>query len=171
MEKIIESFDPIIDSQSRVLILGSMPGPESLRKNQYYGNERNQFWTIIYGIFNRETELSYEKRIAFLLKKRIALWDTLESCQRVGASDSRIKDEMPNDFRSIFSKYRNVKYVFFNGAKAEKSFEKHIGFEMLQIKLFKRLPSTSPTPGKNVKSFPEKIKEWEIIKDCLTGIR
>ena len=168
MGNIIRSFDPIIDNHSKILILGSMPGPESIRKNEYYGNPRNQFWRISYQIFDSKPESSYEKRTEFLLKKGIALWDVLQGCQREGASDSKITNEKPNDFQTFFERYRNLKCVFFNGSKAEKLFKKHIGFEIPQIELFKRLPSTSPTPGKNVKSFYEKIEEWKRIKDFLS---
>ena len=50
--KTIYSFDPVIDDQSKIIILGSMPGEESLKKNQYYGNPKNQFWKIIYTLYN-----------------------------------------------------------------------------------------------------------------------
>jgi TDG/mug DNA glycosylase family protein len=35
---VIHSFDPIIDDNSRVLILGSMPGKISLEKGEYYAH-------------------------------------------------------------------------------------------------------------------------------------
>ena len=46
----IYSFAPIADENCKVLILGTMPGVMSLKKQQYYGFERNAFWRIIYAI-------------------------------------------------------------------------------------------------------------------------
>jgi len=50
--KILRSFKPVVDENSRVLILGSMPGPEALRKRQYYGFDGNHFWKILPRLFH-----------------------------------------------------------------------------------------------------------------------
>ena len=50
-------------------------------------NKNNQFWDIIYGIFDRTPDLTYKQRVDFLLEKQIALWDVLGSCQRDGSLD------------------------------------------------------------------------------------
>jgi hypoxanthine-DNA glycosylase len=76
------SFAPIVDEICRILILGSMPGEESIRQHQYYTNPRNQFWKIIYHIYNAEMDGDYHKKTEFLLSKQIALWDVIESCHR-----------------------------------------------------------------------------------------
>ena len=34
---------PVVNKSTRVLIVGSMPGQQSLEKQQYYGNPRNHF--------------------------------------------------------------------------------------------------------------------------------
>ena len=64
MGKIIYSFDPIVDDKSRVLILGTMPGVESLRKQEYYGHPRNAFWPIIAAVCGRELPVSYVEKTA-----------------------------------------------------------------------------------------------------------
>lgn len=51
--QIIFSLDPIIDTNTKVSVLGSMPGEESLKKRQYYAHPRNQFWKIIHSIFDK----------------------------------------------------------------------------------------------------------------------
>ena len=70
-----------------------MPGEESLRKQEYYGHPRNQFWRIIYALFDVPLEDNYEKKLMFLKSKGIALWDVIESCWREGSLDSNIRNE------------------------------------------------------------------------------
>jgi hypoxanthine-DNA glycosylase len=115
----IYSFDPIIDDNCRVLVLGTMPGPASLRRQQYYGYERNAFWRIIYDLFEEEPEEDYGFRKSFLLKHNIALWDVLKSCEREGSSDSGIRNPVPNDFAALYSKFPGIKHICFNGRPAE----------------------------------------------------
>ncbi|GGG14928.1 DNA-deoxyinosine glycosylase [Paenibacillus abyssi] len=157
----IESFKPVIDEHSTILILGSMPGAESLRRQQYYANPRNHFWPIVYAIYNQSPHTEYEERLNFLLSRRIALWDVLSRCRREGSLDANIQDEEINDFGSLFQRYPKLRAVLFNGTKAERSYRQHVG--MNDHKVYARLPSTSPVPGKYNKTLAEKIKDWSII--------
>lgn len=72
-----------------------------------------------------EPPSGYEEKIKFLKEKGIALWDVLESCEREGAKDSKIKNGKPNDFRSRLDCYPNLRPILFNGKTAGKSFEKY----------------------------------------------
>lgn len=164
----VQSFKPIVNNNSKVLILGSMPGKESLRKQQYYAHPRNHFWPIIYAMFGLKPDNPYDKRIHFLLNKGIALWDVIKICEREGSLDHNIKNEKTNNITELLKLHSNIALVVFNGTKAYDTYRKHIGFEKVKNITYKRLPSTSPIPGKNVKSFAEKLEEWEIIYDVLT---
>ena len=166
-EQKVLSLNPIIDQNSQVLILGSMPGVESLAKQQYYANARNHFWRILTTIFDYEEPGDYSARISVLYESKVALWDVIHSCQRIGSLDSSIKDEEPNDFQKLLKSYPNIKYIIFNGGKAYEVFKKQIGFSSFSDINFIKLPSTSPTPGRNVKSFDEKLKEWNVIKEYV----
>jgi len=161
------SLDPIIDQNSQILILGSMPGVESLAKQQYYANPRNHFWRILSAIFDKEDPGHYSARISLLHENKVALWDVIHSCQRIGSLDSSITNEGPNDFQEFLDSYPTIKYVIFNGGKAYEVFKKHIGFSQFSDIDFIKLPSTSPTPGKNVKSFEEKLIDWNVIKEYV----
>ena len=59
-------FGPIVSPDSRLLILGTLPGEESLIRRQYYGHPRNHFWPIIAAAFGEVLPVSYDDRIAML---------------------------------------------------------------------------------------------------------
>ena len=158
---------PIIDDQAKILILGSMPGKESLKKEQYDANKRNQMWKIMENTLKLQLPEEYPKRINVLRKHHIALWDVIHSCKRVGSLDSAITEDVPNDFGSFFKEYSSLKIVGFNGNKAYQTFKSKIGFQDFPEIQFIKLPSTSPIPGKNVKSFEEKVVEWSKVVNSL----
>ena len=162
-----KGFSPIIGETATVLILGSMPGEESLRKNEYYGHPGNAFWKIMAALFKFDPSIKYEERIKILLKNKIALWDLMRSCEREGSLDSNIKNEtiIENDFDSFFNKYPNIRHVYFNGAKAEKEYLKRVIPTLSGLKhkiIYCRLPSTSPAMTQM--SLKAKILEWSKIK-------
>ncbi|MFM9531969.1 DNA-deoxyinosine glycosylase [Lysinibacillus sp. IITD104] len=159
---------PIVDSATKVLIVGSMPGRQSLEKQQYYGNPRNHFWPIIGELLEIAIPNEYTERIALLKNNAIGLWDTIATCEREGSLDAAIRNEKPNDFQTLFEQYPNIQLVLFNGAKAFEVFKKHIGLELLDGRAYKKMPSTSPIPGKNIKTFTEKLKDWRIIQSYLS---
>lgn len=147
------SFAPIADSSCRVLILGSMPGEESLRLQQYYGHSRNAFWRII------DDELPckiYVQKCSYLLQHKIALWDVLQSAERKGSLDSAIKNERPNELDKFLKQYKNITHIFFNGGKAKNSFSKYFKDLYLEYNCT-QLPSTSPA---YTISFEKKKKLW-----------
>src|SRR5262249_52432335 len=61
------SFPPIIGAQARVLVLGTLPGEESLRRREYYAHPRNLFWPIIFALFDTVPTTDYAQRIAFVM--------------------------------------------------------------------------------------------------------
>jgi TDG/mug DNA glycosylase family protein len=121
----VQSFPPIVSHQSKVLILGSMPGAASLRACQYYAHPRNVFWHIMGELFGAGSLLPYQERVTILLSVGVALWDSLQACVRPGSLDASITEEVAKDFLASFAKYPNITHVFFNGSKAEKAFRNH----------------------------------------------
>lgn len=163
MQPIQNVLPPIVDDKTRVLVVGSMPGVQSLEKQQYYGNARNHFWPIIGEVFQEEIPTVYRERIALLKKYGVGLWDTIQSCERKGSLDATIRNEVPNDFRWLFETYPQIELVLFNGGKAFDVFKKQVGLDILTGRSYEKMPSTSPIPGKNIKSFDEKVMVWQII--------
>lgn len=161
---LLTSFQPIIDERSRILILGSMPGVESLNLQQYYANPRNQFWKILYELFDSQASLEYAERVSFIKRKQIAVWDVIENCYREGSLDSKIREEKVNDFSGLFKEYPNIKTVLFNGSKAYEIYRKWIGFGTIPNLSFHQLTSSSPA---NTKKYEEKLREWVVLKDYV----
>jgi hypoxanthine-DNA glycosylase len=150
---------------SQVLILGSMPGKASLAANQYYAHPRNAFWKIVERAFDLAPESCYSDRIGVLTARQVALWDVLKTCTRESSLDSDIVESsvVPNNFESFFESHPDVSRVYFNGAKAEKSYAKHVlptlG-ESIRI-TYVRLPSTSPANASM--TLEDKISAWKCI--------
>ncbi len=162
---LIKSFPPVADERSRIIILGSMPGGESLRKNEYYGHIRNQFWNIIYSLYGETVDRNYTKKIEFLREKRIALWDVIKTCYRKGSLDANITGERVNNFDRFFNDYPGIRHVFFNGTKAYETFRKRVGFKYDWL-TYTKLGSTSPA---NVVKFDQRLEDWSIIKKYAEG--
>ncbi|MGL4361901.1 MAG: DNA-deoxyinosine glycosylase [Cellulosilyticaceae bacterium] len=156
----IQSFKPVIDENSQILVLGSIPSVKSLEYNQYYGHPRNQFWKIIYTLFEKEYEEEYEQRLEFLLSNNIALWDVIGYCDREGSLDSAIKNEKINDFKWLKDNYNSINTIIFNGDKAFKTFNKYVK-EPIEGITFYKVSSTSPA---HTISFEKKLAEWSILK-------
>ena len=163
----IKSFKPVINRDSRVLILGSIPGVMSLEKEQYYGNPRNHFWRIIYNLLNEDEEENYNKKVEFLLSKGIALWDVINNCHRAGSLDSNIKNEEVNEVEQLLLSYPNIRFIGFNGTKSFTTFKRNVGLKVLQNIEYMQLPSTSPIPGRNIKTFEDKLEAWKVILNYL----
>ena len=155
----IRSFPPVANTDAAVLILGSMPGKESLKQNQYYAHPQNAFWKIMGELVGAHPELPYEERLHKLTAAHIALWDVLASCEREGSLDTHIRNEKANDFASFFAKHPHITHVFFNGAKAEQSFNKFVlEKQKLPPLTFQRLPSTSPAHAGM--RYEGKLESW-----------
>ena len=162
MQNRIFSFPPIIDNDSKILVLGSIPGVKSLEKQQYYGHPQNKFWKIIFDLFNEKFTDDYDERIAILKKNKIGLWDVIDSCERKGSLDSEIKNEEANQIEELLENYPNITAIFCNGGKSFKNLQKLLGKKFgTSIYL---LPSTSPL---HTISFERKLEEWKKILEYL----
>jgi len=158
----IYSFAPIVKPDAGILILGSMPGQRSLSANQYYAHPQNAFWHIIGRLLQFDPKLlNYTEKTNTLKSANIALWDVLHSCQRKGSLDTNIEpqSQIVNDFQTFFRNYNRIRYVFFNGGKAEACFRRYVMRDIpLDSLLLTRLPSTSPANARL--SFEQKCDRW-----------
>lgn len=158
----INSFPPIVDANSGILILGSMPGAKSLQMQQYYAFPQNQFWRIMFQLFDEEFSDDYKTRINLIKDNNIALWDVIESCERKGSSDTEIKAEIDNNISELIENHPKIKVIFCNGQKSYKNLTKILG-KNFKIPIIV-LPSTSPL---HTVKFEAKLESWKVIKDYL----
>lgn len=166
----IHGFPPIADPSARLLILGSMPGTESLRANQYYAHPRNALWRIVGDFLGTGLGESYPARCERLMSTGIALWDVLASCTRAGSLDTAISDALANDFAVFLAAHPHITHIYFNGATAEKSFRRLVlpSLEPRAIR-YQRLPSTSPAHA--ALSYAEKLAAWTLaLKKAGIGL-
>ena len=157
----IFSFPPISNKNSCVLVLGTMPGKRSLAQNQYYGHRGNQFWPILFKLFDKEISTDYNVRTNLALTNGVAVWDVLKACERESSADSDILNEVSNDFESFFANH-NIKAIFHNGKNPKEFFDKYV--KDVDIPQFV-LPSTSPANSWFTKD--EKLEEWKAILEWL----
>lgn len=158
----IKSFKPVVDEQTQIMIIGSMPGEASLKAGQYYAYKYNQFWPIITDLLSPSAApATYPQKLQMLLNNNIGLWDSLAVCRRAGSLDGNIKEEKPNDFKTLLKKHHKIKTLLFNGQAAYKYFVKYFG-ELNGIEYI-LLPSTSPAAA--TKTFSQKLSIWgKVIK-------
>lgn len=163
----VHSFPPISGAHAEKLILGSMPGKASLAANQYYAHPRNYFWQIIGAILGVPADSPYRERCRTLIANGIALWDVLETCTRSGSLDSDIVESsiVPNDFERFLRSHPGIRVIFFNGAKAQSVYLRHVQPRlpgaMADLRTV-RLPSTSPANASI--PLPVKLAQWQAIK-------
>lgn len=158
----IFSFPPIADSDSKILILGTMPGRKSLETNEYYAHKGNSFWRIMFDLFDQEFSEEYENRKKLLLENRIGIWDVLQACERASSADSDILNEVPNDFVEFLKKHNQIKTLFFNGKNPMEYFNS--AFPGNDLPTFV-LPSTSP--ANTWRTYSQKLEEWSLVLKYL----
>ena len=160
----IEGLAPVEDKKSRVLILGTMPGVESLKQQAYYGHPRNLFWKLLGEVTGETAPESYGERQEYLLRHRIALWDMCRTCIRAGSLDSHISEELTNDIKSFVATHPGIKAIGCNGKESERLFRKYItGMEGVQLI---SLPSSSPANAGI--SWEKKAEAWSRLKEFVS---
>lgn len=159
------SFPPVATAHAHTLILGSMPGRDSLRAARYYAHPRNAFWPIVTSLLGAAPDLDYDARLVLLRDRGYALWDVLATCTRPGSLDSAIDPAsiVPNDFAAFLAAHPRIDRVFFNGSAAEALFLRHVLPTLPQRDrlAFERLPSTSPAHA--ARDLASKRDAWRTL--------
>lgn len=161
-------FDPVVDTNARVLILGSLPGEESLKMKRYYAKKTNTFWRIM-GDLLRDLPDGYDDLLQLLKKSGIALWDVCLSGERAGSLDSRIVTStvVANDFDAFLRSHPSIRLICFNGRTAEKLFRRKVNASFTGIR-YELLPSSSAA---HAITYERKLTFWRNILGSATTVR
>ncbi len=158
MRHIKHPFPAVVDSKSRILILGSVPSIKSVENNFYYMHPKNRFWKVLSAIFGVDLySATVDERISFLLKNKIALYDSVEECDIEASKDSAISNVVPADIPSLVAK-SEISHIFCNG-KASLYYLLSAYPEYESITTL--LPSTSPANAQF--SLEKLIEAWKVI--------
>jgi hypoxanthine-DNA glycosylase len=153
----------VVDARSRVLVLGTLPGEESLRRRQYYAHPRNLFWPIVFALFGGSPPESYDERLRLSLGRGIALWDVVASGHRAASADATIRAEAPNAIPELLAAHPGIRAVAFNGGGARRLHDRH--FARRTDLTYLALPSTSPAYARL--GFAAKLAQWQALRDVL----
>jgi hypoxanthine-DNA glycosylase len=148
---------PVFDARARLLVLGSFPGAASLQAAQYYAHPRNAFWPVM-GALIGEADLiarPYAERLQALRRHRVALWDAVAACARVGSLDTAIEAAEPSDLGELVARLPKLRAIACNGALAHRQTLLALPGAGLPVL---RLPSTSPAHAGL--SLAAKIDTW-----------
>jgi hypoxanthine-DNA glycosylase len=153
------SFPPVVAPNTRLLILGSLPGDRSLAEARYYAHPQNQFWRLLSPVIGRDlAALAYEDRLAALLAHGIGLWDVVAAARRPGSSDAAIRDIAGNDIAALAATLPGLQAIAFNGATAAKQGDRLLGTHPARRIA---LPSSSPL---HTIGLAAKQPAWDALK-------
>ena len=141
LQTVVHTIPPLYDRYSRVLLLGSIPSPKSREIGFFYGHPQNRFWRVLAAVLGEEVPQTIEDKRAMCLKHHVALWDTIARCDIVGASDTSIRNAVPNDIGKLVRE-SEITRIFATGGKSAELYRKLIE-PTLHIPIT-QLPSTSP---------------------------
>ncbi|WP_404712752.1 DNA-deoxyinosine glycosylase [Sphingomonas sp. MMS24-J13] len=163
------AFPASVDANTRLLVLGSLPGEVSLAARQYYANPTNQFWRLLGGVIGEDLPmLGYSARLDRLLAHGIGLWDVIQSARRAGSLDTAIRDHQPRDLRAFAMHLPNLRAIAFNGGKAASIGRRQWGVDDGSIALLD-LPSSSAAHCSI--SFDAKQAQWLALKSHAGSFR
>lgn len=156
--QLIYSFNPVTAKSPGILILGSIPGKESLRKQEYYGHPRNSFWKILSLITGIACDMdNYLSKISLIKEADLALWDVCRQAVRKTSLDADIVDEQPNPLNRFIREHPSLKKIVFNGQTAARLYKKY--FTKQPFLVYETLLSTSPANAQY--TFEQKLENWE----------
>ena len=159
------AFDPVVDANTRLLILGSLPGEASLAVAQYYAHPRNAFWRLMGDLLEQPDlhQRAYADRLAALKARGVGLWDTVAEAERIGSLDAAIRLPVHADLPGLAAALPRLEAIAFNGGKAAQLGRRILAGSAITAVLID-LPSSSPA---HARPFEEKRGQWSMLAPFL----
>lgn len=158
------SFPPVVNADTRVIVLGSLPGEASLAAGQYYAHVRNHFWRLMGDVLETElVALAYPERLQTLLRHGVGLWDVVAQARRRGSLDSQLRDVSINDFSLLLRQAPGLRAIGCNGGESWRRASAHAGFAEAGVTLL-ALPSSSPA---YTLPYADKLAAWLSLREWL----
>lgn len=152
-------FPPVTRPDTRLLVLGSLPGVRSLQQQRYYAHPQNLFWRLMSSVIGRElVPLGYEDRLQALLDAGIGLWDTVAAATREGSLDADIRLHEASDLGTLMATLPQLRAIGFNGATSAQIGRRQLVEVPAPALALIDLPSSSPAYASL--SFENKREAW-----------
>lgn len=154
----LHGLAPVVDTRTRLLVLGSFPSVTSLAHGRYYDHPRNHFWPILGALWNLPlTHMTYPDRTQALLDHQLGVWDVYATCQRQGSLDADIRNATPNDLVALLGRCPQLAGIAHNGGESWRHARTTRG---LGLPVY-RLPSSSPANASW--SLDRKVAAWRDV--------
>ena len=155
------AFAPVVDADTRVLVLGTLPGIASLTARRYYAHPQNAFWRLVGAALGTDlAAMAYDERLAALLARGVGLWDVVASARRAGSLDAAMREVEAADLARLIATLPALRLVAFNGKTAAA-----IGARTLPPGVpHVTLPSSSPA---YTLAFAAKAAAWAALAAAL----
>lgn len=162
MAELHRNFPPVVREDTRLLVLGSLPGALSLAQQRYYAHPQNQFWRLIGAVIGRDiANLAYDARLAALLDAGVGLWDTVAAATRKGSLDTAIRLHEASDLAALAATLPQLRAVAFNGGTSARIGRRQLAGAKLDLI---DLPSSSPA---YTLTFETKRAAWMTLTAYL----
>lgn len=157
------SFPPVVNMRTRLLVLGSLPGEESLARARYYAHPQNQFWRLMGEVVETDlVAMDYAQRLEALLGAGVGLWDVIGSATRTGSLDANIRSHRANPLKELAASLPELLAVGFNGGKSAS-----LGMKLLAgLSDLALVPLPSSSPAFTL-AFETKRTAWLSLRAFL----
>ena len=156
MKDRIRCFEPIVFNDSRVLLIGTLPGGKSLETGFYYADKSNYFWKFLSYYAGTPFPETKQQKIELLKMTKVAVWDVYAVGYRSESSkDKDIKDGTPNDIPKFLKEHPSIVKVGASGKCAYQTVKRE--FPLLEVIC---LPSTSGSNGGQWSTEDKTRKGW-----------
>ncbi|MBO4573638.1 MAG: hypothetical protein J5762_07760 [Clostridia bacterium] len=186
-------FAPVYDKNSKVLLLGTVPSFDSVKFGFYYMNKANYFWRLLSDVTDRDfisladnvrkklsdanAKSAVNELIALLLDCKIALFDTIAECERVGSTDDKILSSTLNDAKKITEIIKNssIKKIFCTSGEALRNLVRIFGGKVCAEKSLSLITGSEDVPFDKLLSpsrrarqtYFERLSDWQKLKKYL----